>query len=405
MEEYSIHNSEKEITKVIVILHAYQPPTQEEKILDRIVKNCYLPVISSLLENSNFKITLNINASLVELLEPKYPNIIEELITLAENKQLEFLETGAYHPILPLLSEKEAKLQIEMNNRINSGVFGKVWMPKGFWPPELAVSKALATLVESLGYHYMVVPEISVSSNTPFPIPLLTRVSVYPNAPHLSLINRNHEISNNISFKKYPSIDNLKEHIKMLKISQPEGVVVIATDLETFGEHHLNYDKFLVKILQSFDSCTASTLLTMPKQPIVQFRESSWSTSEEDLYRNIPYPLWSYPGNSIHDLLNIHQDLLSNAIALLLAKKDENDYDVKIALKEHAKAQYSCVSWWASTKDHFSKKMIVEGFHSQKKALKKILEALNGHLIEESVLLKFSNDIGRRIEQYLSRIR
>jgi len=362
-------------------------------------------VLSSLIENPNLKITLNINASLVELLVPKCSKVIEQLITLAENKQIEFLETGAFHPILPLLSEKEAKLQIHLNNTINSGVFGKVWMPKGFWPPELAVSKVLATLVESLGYHYMVVPEISVSSNSPFPTPLLTRISVHPHAPHLSLINRNREISNNISFKKYPSMNNLEEHIKMLKISQPDGVVVIATDLETFGEHHINYDKFLIKILQSFDSCTASTLLTMPKQPIVQFRESSWSTSEEDLYRNIPYPLWSYPGNSVHDLLNIHQDLLSNTITLLLSKKNENDYDVKIALKENAKAQYSCMSWWASTKDHYSKKMILEGFKSQNKALRKILEALNGQIVEESVLLRFSNDIGRRIDHYLTRIK
>ena len=405
MEEYYIYNSEKEITKIIVILHAYQPPTQEAKILDRIVKNCYLPVLCSLIENSNLKITLNINASLTEDLVTKYPQVIEQILTLAENKQLEFLETGAYHPILPLLSVKEAKLQIQMNNEINSGVFGKIWMPKGFWPPELAVSKSLAQLVESLGYHYMIVPELSISSNSPFPTPLLTRVSVHPDTPHLSLINRNREISNNISFKKYPSIDNLTEHIKMLKISQPDGVVVIATDLETFGEHHLNYDKFLIKILQSFDSCNASTLLTMPKQPIIQFRESSWSTSEEDLYRNIPYPLWSYPGNSIHDLLNIHQDLLSNALTLLLSKKDENEYDVKVALNENAKAQYSCMSWWASTKDHFSKKMIFEGFKSQNKALKKILEALNSDLVEESVLLKFSDDIGRRIEQYLARIK
>ena len=389
---------------VIAILHAYQPPTQTSKILKRIVKNCYLPVAKCLENNPELKISLNINASLSELLEDDYLVVIEKYAELARNSQVEFLESGAYHPILPLLSQKEAKMQIEMNQKINSRIFGSVWSPRGFWPPELAVSETLATLVESLGYEYLIVPEVALSSNTPFPSVLFTRIPVHPSAPNLALINRNREISNNISFKSYKFFQELKDHFAHLRSIQPNGNIIFATDLETFGEHHPGYEKFLNKILTSHKSKTISEILCMPKQPIIELRSSSWSTSEEDLYRDIPYPLWAYPGNSIHELLNFHSDLLSEAVEYLLLKKEETDLSVKMALKAVAKAQYSCQTWWASTKDHFSKELIQKGFSAQQSALGLTLMAI-GSESKYSITKGISNRLEKRLERYLARLR
>ncbi|MFX1507364.1 MAG: hypothetical protein ACFFDC_14875, partial [Promethearchaeota archaeon] len=302
----------------VAVLHAYQPPTQEAKILDRIVKKCYLPVAQALQNNPNLKITLNINASLTEMLEDDYLIVIEKYAELARDGQIEFLDSGAYHPILPLISQREAREQIKMNKKINTRIFGSIWNPRGLWPPELAVSETIATLVESLGYKFMIVPEIAISSNTPFPTPLLTRLPIHPSAPNLFLINRNREVSNNISFRRYATIQNALEHFNQFTTIQPEGVLVFASDLETFGEHHRHYEKFLIQLLQLTNSQTISDLADLPRQPIVEFRSSSWSTSEEDLYRDIPFPLWAYPGNSIHELLNFHSDLLSETLEFLL---------------------------------------------------------------------------------------
>ena len=395
---------ENNLLPFVAVLHAYQPPTQKASILDRIVKRCYLPVSQALEKNPNLKITLNINASLTEMLEDDYLVVIEKYAELARNGQVEFLESGAYHPILPLISQKEAKKQIKMNRKINSRIFGSIWKPRGLWPPELAVSETLTTLVESLGYEYMIVPEIAVSSNSPFPTPLITRLSIHPSAPNLFLIYRNREVSNNISFRKYATIQNVQDHFTQLKAVQPEGVLVFASDLETFGEHHRHYEKFLIQILQSTNSKTVSEILEMPRQPIVELRSSSWSTSKEDLYRDIPFPLWAYPGNSIHELLNFHQDLISEALDFLLAQKDEAEYEVKIALKAVAKAQHSCQTWWASTKDHFGKELIKQGFSAQRSALDLTLMAI-GSESDYTILKALSDRIGKRLERYLSRIR
>jgi hypothetical protein len=250
----------------------------------------------------------------------------------------------------------------------------------------------------------MIVPEIAISANSPFPNVLLTQIPIHPSAPNLALINRNREISNNISFKSYGFFQNIQEHFIHLRSIQPTGVIVFATDIETFGEHHRGYEKFLIKILNSHSPRNISEILSMPRQPIVEFRSSSWSTSEEDLYRDVPYPLWAYPGNSIHELLNFHSDLLSEAVDYLLTMKDETDLSVKMALKAVAKAQYSCQTWWASAKDHFSKELIQKGFSAQQSALDLTMMAI-GSESKYQITKGISERLRKRLERYLARIR
>ncbi len=398
-------SSSSDKLKIAFVLHAYQPPNQDPDVLTRIVENCYLPIALLLENNSEFKITMNFNASLSEMLAEEYVTVIEKYASLARNGQIEFLESGAYHPILPLLSEQEAKYQIKTNHGINLEIFGSVWNPSGFWPPELAVSKDTLRLLENMGYGYSMVPEIAISTNPNFPQPLMGMIPITPFAPHLSLISRNREISNNISFRRYPSINNIREHFSQLKSKSKNdsSTLVIASDIETFGEHHQNYEKFLAEILAISKPQTITDILSYPSQQIEEFRSSSWSTSEEDIYRNIPYPLWAYPGNSIHEILNFHSDLLSESLDFLLTKKEETEFEVRKALKEVAKAQYSCQTWWASTKDHFSKQLILDGFEAQQKALKITIQAI-GTEYPHSVIQATSERLKKRLNRYLQRI-
>lgn len=389
---------------IAAVLHAYQPPTQDPKVLKRIVENCYIPVAEHLAASPEIKITLNINASLAEQLALDYEHVIAMFEELVQKGQIEFLESGAYHPILPLLSLKEATFQIKLNHQINAEIFGNSWSPKGFWPPELAVSPQLVELIDTLGYEYLIIPEIAIKSNSFSPPALNTHLFQLAQSPDLALINRNREISNNISFRTYPALSNAQEHFESLARLYPEGSLVFATDLETFGEHHPHYYKFFFQLLQFGETKTISDLLELPTEVVQEFRSSSWSTSEEDIYRGIPFPLWAYPGNAIHELMNYHGDLISELAEYLISvRKDETDFDVRHALKAVARAQYSCSNWWASTKDHHSKTMIMKGFTAQHAALIQILEVLDLDP-QETILLKLSGRLEKRLQQYLDRM-
>ena len=124
-------------------LHMYQPPfpVQTPEVLDRIINNSYIPLTSEFL-SSGHRLTVNINASLTEMLENHVTGckVIENLRQLADNQQVEFVESGAYHPILPLLTTEYIDIQIKLNHQINTKILGPSYKPVGFFPPELALN-------------------------------------------------------------------------------------------------------------------------------------------------------------------------------------------------------------------------------------------------------------------------
>ena len=94
--------SEIEKTPVIIVLHAYQPITQTQEVLERIIKKCYRPFFERLIENPSVKIALNIAGCLLEKLTMEYPDIVTLIEKAKDNNQIEFMGSAFYHPILPL---------------------------------------------------------------------------------------------------------------------------------------------------------------------------------------------------------------------------------------------------------------------------------------------------------------
>ena len=141
--------------KVMFILHAYQPPypIQSREVVKRIIDNCYKPIMKKWDEFDNVKVVLNINASLTEILMEEAPIIIELLRKLVKLGKVELIESGAYHPIFPLISQNHSKIQIETNHKINKQAFGNIYKPSGFWPPELAINDGIYSPDISFYYH------------------------------------------------------------------------------------------------------------------------------------------------------------------------------------------------------------------------------------------------------------
>ena len=137
------------------LIHIYQPPTQKIDILKQIDEECYKPLFNELKRYDNTKFCLNINGVLIELLN-KYGmsdtlDLIRDLV--GENK-IEILGTAKFHPILPLIPKKEVKRQIRLNEEINREVFGKGWIKRGFFLPEMAISSQVAKIVKEFGYEW-----------------------------------------------------------------------------------------------------------------------------------------------------------------------------------------------------------------------------------------------------------
>ncbi|MFW9995276.1 MAG: hypothetical protein ACFFD4_24785 [Candidatus Odinarchaeota archaeon] len=374
--------------RIGTILHAYQPPypVQTPGIVDRIVNNTYIPVPRALLE-ANIPVTVNINGSLTEILETDYPEVIEGFNALYDAGCLEFLGCACYHPILPMISEKEAKKQIKMNEKINKRVFGNRYNPTGFFPPELAVSPSLIPLLKELGYKYMVMPNTSVygiTSKKPF-----FRIKGFIG------VTRDKETSNKLSFQDY---SDEKAFIKDVTNRQfyYQSPTVLAMDMETYGEHHARYHEFLVKCLAKSRPFMVKDLIEKEKTvtPLSTFKSASWSTSIDEAVSHNSFPLWDNPSNALHQLQNLHLYLVID-----LAKKiPEDDLDSDIT-KLVSKSQTSCQFWWASS-GRFSRDIIIKGIELQRKAL----EALVKEYPEQQARtwLDFSDNIIERLKRTLN---
>ncbi|MHA1407554.1 MAG: polysaccharide deacetylase family protein [Candidatus Heimdallarchaeaceae archaeon] len=363
---------------VCFVLHAYQPITQEEKILERIVKNCYLPFFQQLIENPEVSITLNITGCLIEKLATKYPDILQLIEIAISDGQIELTGSAFYHPLLPLLSIDNQKYQIGKQKEIIDHVFGK--KTKVFFPPELALSENIIPQVAEKGYKIILAPETLVSDR-------IGGYYILENNKTVFLLKRIKDLSNNIAFNLYK--EDLSKAVTEIRKRYREYQVplVFAMDLETFGEHQEKYYEFFFKLNEHLNTTTVEQLVKEYKYEniITEISSSSWSTSIEDQKKGIPFPLWNHPNNAIHQLQHTHLDILDQVKNFLLNGKWVDDYQA---------AHYSCQFWWAS-KDWYGPELILEGLRFQRKVLNEMIEELSDDT--KQIIFNLSNDIIKKV--------
>ncbi|MFX0113201.1 MAG: hypothetical protein ACFFB3_01500 [Candidatus Hodarchaeota archaeon] len=387
--------------EICIVLHAYQPPypAQDPKIVNRIVQNCYDPFFKQLLAEEK-RITLNINGVLLETLSNDSSSTIDLLKICADEGLIEFLGSGAYHPIFPLLSSKENRSQqIKANSEISKRILGNSYDPQGFFPPELAVNDWFAREIADFGFRYMLVPQNSVPLLHRDLLPYMKSAS---SVSKITILPRNRDLSNRIAFRHFgdeisfllASLDQIHEAL--------ESPPIIAMDIETFGEHHSGYQAFLFQLLDRCDNLTGSELVDqVPDYEITRLRSSSWSTSDQDLERN-PFPLWANPSNAIHSLLGIHFALLDSA-ERFLARAAINENKIEAFRLKRLRSQFSCMLWWASGDGRWNPKIIQAGLEMQRNALRFAIECASNETNNSGLqeLRKISDQILERVEHSL----
>ncbi len=356
------------------LLHMYQPPTQTHEVLVRVAAESYRPVLRVLLDNPGARIAININAVLTQLLaEHGLTDIVAMLRELGERGQVEYTGSGAYHPILPLIPHVARVESIAANRRLNHGYLGDAYSPRGFFPPEMCISDDALRDIRAAGYEWVIAG--GVASPDGWPTSEVARVanSAGPGEEPLAILFRDDVRSNQISFGQ----TDAAQFLESLAHSGPAGsYVVTAMDMETFGHHIKGWEQNFLDGIYSLIAgeekhgpgrlamVTLSELVElMPEGPLVAPRASSWSTSNDDLDRGDPYPLWKSPGNRLHSR---QWDYVGHVVSLVdlagrSACNEESTRDANFALERLQPALHSCQFWWASRRPWWSELMIHRG--------------------------------------------
>jgi len=338
---------------VSFLLHMYQPPWQYADVLKRISGECYEWLTEWLADNKrSFKATVNINYSLTELLlKNGLEIIIENIGRGVEKGSIELTGSAAYHPILPLIPEDEVKRQIELNDRKHAEIFKGVWNPRGFFPPEMAYSPRLSRIVREMGYEWIITDDVIYRANNQGAppnnyivetnsLPLFFRSRLWSNEFALGMPGR--ADTDAIGFIK-----------KVSDSRQDNSYCILAFDIETIGHHHKEnpYNKDTMDSLENamqdnkVGSVYVSQLLDkFPERREVKIGEGSWSTTEENIWRGVPFPLWKDPDNEIHWTL---WQLVYHTINIVSKSKGVEGYEKARDLLD--RGLNSCPFWWAST--------------------------------------------------------
>lgn len=368
---------------VVIVLHAYQPITQDKEVFERIINNCYSPFFKKLVENNEIKITLNISGCLLEKLSIEYPEIIKLVEVGILNNQIELMGSAFYHPILPLISNEDMQYQIETQTNTIAGLFNL--KPTVFFPPELAISQRVIHQAEKNNFDIIICPSNSID---------LTYGGIFEidEEKEIFLLKRNKEISNKIAFDEYKR--DIAQTINAIKkeYNQFNLPLVLAMDLETFGEHHGDYYNFFFNLTKNLQTMFASSVVENfnISTKINLFTPSSWSTSNQDLKAGIYYPLWDHPLNGVHQLQQMHMQLLEEVKTQIPPGDWLDDY--------HA-AHYSCQFWWA-TEIWWAPELIQIGLIFQRMTLENMCRLLPEST--KQIIFNLSENIMQRIDQLIT---
>jgi len=339
-------------------LHAYQPPTQPDSILNKIYNESYDPLIKTLEHDPRIFISLDIAKSLGERLPKKFLLRIKRLY---EKSQIELVNIAAYHYLLPLAPQYIISRQLRLNSEFyRENFIGEDPLP-GIFPPELACDQSLPYLIKEDGYQWLLAddgPFVFERSYLPISsraaqdwIPTMGQCGFFPRSRYWSEL-----IAWGLSTEQVDGRHFAKELIsgqdrwRQARNSSGDSYIIIAVDFETFG-HHLKdgVSRFFIpffgelnNISQSFSACQVVPLDRIwnhfPKTESY-LPAGSWATNAEDFANHIYYPLWSHPQQEFHAVW------LAFAKVVFSIKLGEGS-----SLKDIAdKAFYSCTPW------HFSK--------------------------------------------------
>jgi alpha-amylase/alpha-mannosidase (GH57 family) len=356
------------------MLHFYQPPTQTHEVLCRVAEESYRPLLRVLKEHKQARIAINMNAVLTEMLaDHGLGDVVDSLRELGERGQVEFLGSGRYHPILPLIPGAERQRAIADNARVNRRLIGKSWSARGFFPPEMCYSDEILPDIANSGHDWVILSGVACPSD--WPTGQVYRAPAGGRTVHV--LFRDDVRSNRISFRETAPESFLED---LSHVGGGKDVYVItAMDAETYGHHIQEWEReFLAATYELIahqgrpHAHRSRVVMVQPSEligrfpdgPLIEPLASSWSTSRDDIGAHNPYPLWQSPGNEVHRL---QWEYVDHSLALLaLARRYANSEEARkfTAMADQASqpALHSCQFWWASRRPMWDVPMIHRGF-------------------------------------------
>jgi len=120
---------------------------------ENMVNMSYRPMLEQLQLHDLGPVLMNITGHTIDYLNENHEDLIEIIIDLHHAGKIEIVGSAYSHPILPLLPKSRRLEQIKSHKDQLKEVFGVT--PRGFWPPEQAISPIIINEIIDAGYDWI----------------------------------------------------------------------------------------------------------------------------------------------------------------------------------------------------------------------------------------------------------
>lgn len=316
-------------------LHFYQPSNIDAFVIKEATEKSYYRIVRALEEHPRVKFTFNLTGCLILRWEDLgYLDIIKRIKKLMERGQVEIVGSVSYHPILPLIPEKEAIRQVKENEEILKRYFG-LKRPRGFFFPEMAYGAKIAKAVKKLGYEYLILDEISYNGR----LHQVDFKKIYKDKNSgLKVVFRSRRMSN----------DFVPKIVKKELNKNKNTLIITATDAELYGLRYIDHSAEFERLLDrpKLKTLTLSEFINGQTSLPAALVDSNWESTERELKNKLPYALWYNKKNKLQMKLWQLADLAYNTCEKF--SRDPNYYWAEWHL---VRGLASCTFWWASGKD------------------------------------------------------
>lgn len=327
---------------------------KNQEVIKKVANKCYLPANNRILNLINrypgkFKVSYSITGTALEQFEQYAPEVLDSFKSLANTRQVEFLNETYYHSLAFLYSKQEFNEQIQMHKK-------KIWdlfkyKPKVFRNTELIYNNELAHHIAQLGYKGIIAEGASHILGWRSP----NFVYKAPNA-NIKILLKNYQLSDDIAFRfgekswqEYPLTAEKFAH--WVNAINGDGYLVnLFMDYETFGEHQWE-DKGIFHFIEALPHhiLREGNGFILPSEALklnaVGDFDSHYTISWADIERDLS----AWTGNMMQ------QDALRKIYELEQSIKEAND---PVLIEKWRKLQtsdhfyYMCTKWFADGDVH-----------------------------------------------------
>jgi hypothetical protein len=176
-------------------------------------------------------LSFNLGPTLASWLQAHHPDVYE-LVLDADRRRGTAIAQAYNHMILPLATERDIRTQIRWGLADFQQRFGR--RAAGLWLPETAVNDAVLSILVEEGVGFTILAP--TQADRPVEPGRAYRWEHPGGAGHLALVFYDGPLSHDLAF----GIGGLPAAtiVDRAVAAAPEGLVVLATDGETFGHHH-----------------------------------------------------------------------------------------------------------------------------------------------------------------------